>query len=628
MSGARFAGDGRPLILVVEDAPANLSILLELLSSHGFAVSVAEDGESALEQLDHMRPDLILLDVLMPKLDGFATCERLKTNPATREIPVIFMSGLTETVDKVKGFVLGAVDYITKPIQHDEVLARVSTHLELQRLRHCLIESEARLSGIVESMMDAVVALDRAGYITFFNRAAERVFRCEARAAIGAPCNRFLAQPLCRLLGDYLRAEPGAAPMWVPEGHNALRADGTPFPIEASLSYAEGQGRAIYTLILRDIAERRKAQAEVGQLRGLNRYLEDELREASEYELVVGATGLDKVMQQVRQVAATDATVLVSGETGTGKELIAQVVHKLSPRHGKPLVKLNCAALPANLIESELFGHEKGAFTGALARKAGRFELADGSTLFLDEVGELALDLQAKLLRVLQEGEFERLGGVRTQKVDVRIVAATNRSLADEAAAGRFRADLYYRLNVFPVMLPPLRDRPEDVAPLAAHFVRRYAAKYGKHVDALTAGQLATLERYRWPGNVRELQHVIERAVILSHGSQLALGDWFGDAAPAAAAVAPVSFAAATAAAAPVSFATVAATPSTLAPAGSAAATCTEPTLEENERAHILRVLEQTGWRVSGKAGAAERLGVKPTTLESRMKRLAIVRKS
>jgi PAS domain S-box-containing protein len=621
MNAARAYGDGRPLILVVEDAPANLSILLELLSSHGFEVSVAEDGESALEQLHHMRPDLILLDVLMPKLDGFETCARLKANPATREIPVIFMSGLSETVDKVKGFALGAVDYITKPIQHDEVLARVSTHLELQRLRHCLLESEARLSGIVESMMDAVVALDRTGCITFFNRAAERVFRCAAHAALGAPCGRFLSEPLCRLLGDYLREEPGAAPMCVPEGQNAVRADGTVFPIEASLSYAEAQGEAIYTLILRDIAERRKAQAEVGQLRGLNRYLEDELREASECERIVGATGLDLVMQQVQQVAATDATVLVSGETGTGKELIAQEVHKLSRRHGKPLVKLNCAALPANLIESELFGHEKGAFTGALSRKAGRFELADGSTLFLDEVGELALDLQAKLLRVLQEGEFERLGGVRTQKVDVRIVAATNRSLADEAAAGRFRADLYYRLNVFPIALPPLRDRPEDVAPLAAHFARRYAAKYGKRIDALTPAQLATLERYRWPGNVRELQHVIERAVILSQGSRLALGDWFGEAAAPAA-----SHAAAVGLAAGVSAAVSAVT---AAPSGFAAAdTCVAPTLEENERAYILSVLEQTNWRVSGKAGAAERLGMKPTTLESRMKRLAIVRKS
>jgi len=294
------------------------------------------------------------------------------------------------------------------------------------------------------------------------------------------------------------------------------------------------------------------------------------------------------VMQQVRQVASTDASVLVTGETGTGKELIAQAIHRMSVRSGKPLVKLNCAALPANLIESELFGHEKGAFTGALTRKAGRFELADHGTLFLDEVGELALDLQAKLLRVLQDGEFERLGSTRTQKADVRIIAATNRNLAAEAAAGRFRADLYYRLNVFPIELPPLRERPEDVGPLVGHFVHHYSTKYGKHIEAVPDAQLSVLRAYRWPGNVRELQHVIERAVILSRGSQLALGDWFRDATPAA---------------------------------------CQTVTLEEAERAHILKILEQTDWRVSGKAGAAERLGLRPTTLESRMKRLAINRK-
>jgi formate hydrogenlyase transcriptional activator len=290
----------------------------------------------------------------------------------------------------------------------------------------------------------------------------------------------------------------------------------------------------------------------------------------------------------VQQVACTDASVLIFGETGTGKELIARAIHGSSPRKDKPLVKLNCAALPANLIESELFGYEKGAFTGALARKPGRFELADGGTLFLDEIGELAFDLQAKLLRVLQEGEFERLGATKTLRVDVRIVAATNRVLAQEVAAGRLRADLYYRLNVFPITVPPLRERKEDIAALAVHFTHHYAAKNRKRVDSLTDAQLATLRNYRWPGNVRELEHVIERAVILAENSHLVLGDWFRHTNPGAA----------------------------------------EPiTLDDAQRAHILRILEETGWRVSGKAGAAELMGIKPTTLESRMKKLAIVRR-
>jgi len=582
------ADTDRPQILVVEDVPANLSLLLDLLSGAGFAVAVAEDGESALEQVNYVCPKLILLDVMMPGLDGFATCKQLKANPATRDIPVIFMTGLADTNDKLKGFELGAVDYITKPFQHEEVLARVSTHLELQQLKLRLQASEDRLSRIIESATDAIVALDHEGHVTLFNRAAERMFRCPSGAAVGRACRQFLSPPLCELLGDFMQSSERRAPIWLPDGLSAVRADGEPFLIEASLSCAEADDQPIYILFMRDIEERRKAEAEVGQLRGLNRYLQEELLEAEAGANLVGTAGLQHVMQQVCQVAGTDASVLVTGETGTGKELIAQAIHRMSVRSSKPLVKLNCAALPANLIESELFGHEKGAFTGALTRKAGRFELADHGTLFLDEVGELALDLQAKLLRVLQDGEFERLGSTRTQKADVRIIAATNRNLAAEAAAGRFRADLYYRLNVFPIELPPLRERPEDVGPLVGHFVHHYSTKYGKHIEAVPDAQLSVLRAYRWPGNVRELQHVIERAVILTRGSQLALGDWFGDATPAA---------------------------------------CQTVTLEEAERAHILKILEQTDWRVSGKAGAAELLGLRPTTLESRMKRLAINRK-
>jgi formate hydrogenlyase transcriptional activator len=584
-----------PLVLVVDDTPTNLGVLLDILTANGFDVSIAEDGESALEQASYVRPDLILLDVVMPAMDGFAACRELKQRSETRDIPVIFMSALSDTEGKVRGFELGAVDYITKPFQTAEVLARVNTHLALQRLKHNLQQSEERLSSIVESALDAIVVFDREGRVLLFNRAAERVFRCTASAALGGQVDDLLAQPLRKILADYQRADRAdpalPAPTFIAEGQCALRADGESFAIEASLSCAEASGQVIYTLILRDIDERMKAQAEMRHLQGLNRCLEDELRSAKAGTEWVGASaGLRTVLQQVQQVAGTDATVLVCGETGTGKELIAEAIHAASPRKGKPLVKLNCAALPANLIESELYGHERGAFTGALARRAGRFELADGGTLFLDEIGELPLDLQAKLLRVLQQGEFERVGGSVTLKVDVRIVAATNRDFAQEVAAGRFRADLYYRLNVFPITLPPLRERRADIALLANHFLRGYAAKYGKRIEALSGSQAAVLSGYRWPGNVRELQHVIERAVILTQGTRLALGDWFSEAAPPPSA---------------------------------------EPvTLEDADRAHILKVLGEAAWRVSGKGGAAERLGVKPTTLESRMKKLGITRKA
>ena len=323
-----------------------------------------------------------------------------------------------------------------------------------------------------------------------------------------------------------------------------------------------------------------------------NVYLQEEVRTEAAFGDVVGQSPevLD-VLASVRKVAKTDSTVLVMGETGTGKELIVRAIHDLSRRKDKLLVKVNCAALPAGVIESELFGHEKGAFTGALTRKAGRFELANRGTLFLDEVGDLPLELQAKLLRVLQEGEFERVGGTQTLKVDVRLIAATNRDLERAVSEGRFRADLYYRLNVFPIVLPPLRKRLQDVPRLARHFAMLYASKMGKNVGPLNADVLDRMTAYAWPGNVRELQNVIERAVILSPSGRFELGDF---------------------AAAP----------------GGGSPKQQARSLEDVERQHILAVLEETGWRVSGARGAARILGLKRTTLEARMKKLEILRRS
>jgi transcriptional regulator with GAF, ATPase, and Fis domain len=283
----------------------------------------------------------------------------------------------------------------------------------------------------------------------------------------------------------------------------------------------------------------------------------------------------------------------VTGETGTGKELIVRAIHDLSRRKDKLLVKVNCAALPAGVIESELFGHEKGAFTGALTRKVGRFELAHRATLFLDEVGDLPLELQPKLLRVLQDGEFERVGGTQTLKVDVRLIAATNRDLERAVAEDRFRADLYYRLNVFPIVIPPLRKRLQDVPRLARHFAMLYASKMGKKVGPLAADVLDRLAAYSWPGNVRELQNVIERAVIVSSNGRFELGN----------------------------FATMSVAP----PGGSPKRE--SRSLEDVERQHIVSVLEQTGWRISGERGAAKILGLKRTTLEARIKKLEISRR-
>jgi formate hydrogenlyase transcriptional activator len=371
--------------------------------------------------------------------------------------------------------------------------------------------------------------------------------------------------------------------------HAGSRVCGAYGADEASLllAIAEQVGLAIENLLAYEEIAALKAHLEEE-----NVYLQEEVRTEAAFGDVIGQSPqILAVLAGVRKVAKTDSTVLVTGETGTGKELIVRAIHDLSRRKDKLLVKVNCAALPAGVIESELFGHERGAFTGALTRKVGRFELANRGTLFLDEVGDLPLELQAKLLRVLQEGEFERVGGTQTLKVDVRLIAATNRDLERAVAEGRFRADLYYRLNVFPIVIPPLRKRLQDVPRLARHFAMLYASKMGKNVGPLNADVLERLAAYAWPGNVRELQNVIERAVILSPNGRFELGD----------------FAAAPAAGSPKSEAR---------------------SLEDVERQHIVAVLEETGWRVSGDRGAATILGLKRTTLEARMKKLGISRRS
>src|ERR1700758_1439680 len=308
------------------------------------------------------------------------------------------------------------------------------------------------------------------------------------------------------------------------------------------------------------------------------------------FERIIGSSAaLESVLEQVERVAPTDSTVLIQGETGTGKELIAHAIHNLSSRCGRPFVRLNCAAIPLDLLESELFGHEKGAFTGAIAQKIGRFELADKGTLFLDEVGDIPPALQPKLLRVLQEQEFERLGSTRTHQVDVRLVAATNRNLMEMANRGDFRSDLYYRLNVFPIMLPPLRDRSQDIPALVTHFVEIYGRRMSREIEHIPPTTMCALTSYHWPGNIRELQNLIERAVILSNDGVLP------NPLPAG---------------------------GTLAPPTPTSAT----TLKDSERILILHPLESVGWVIGGAKGAASKLGLKRTTLIHKMQKLGIFR--
>ena len=324
------------------------------------------------------------------------------------------------------------------------------------------------------------------------------------------------------------------------------------------------------------------------RLEAENLYLRDQIDIEYKHEEIIGQSpAIRKVLQQVEQVAHTDSTVLILGETGTGKELMARAIHNLSGRRTRAMIKLNCAALPATLIEAELFGREKGAYTGAMSTQIGRFEAANGSTIFLDEIGELPLELQSKLLRVLQESQFERLGSPKPITVDVRVIAATNRNLAQEVKEGRFREDLYYRLNVFPISVPPLRERREDISALVRAMVQEFGKLLGKTIERIPKKNMDALESYHWPGNIRELRNLVERGMILSNGTTLVVD-----------------------------------LPESVAPA-----TSPPMSFEDMEQLHILRIMELTGWRVRGKNGAAEILKVKPTTLDAKMKKLGIVRK-
>jgi len=376
--------------------------------------------------------------------------------------------------------------------------------------------------------------------------------------------------------------------------------EGRAVPVEIMRNYIEFEGKEYSCSFVRDITERKQAEnalkkalAEVeslkNQLHEENLYLRHEIKLTHNFEEIIGqSNSIKKVLEKVEQVAETDSTVLIMGETGTGKELIARATHFISRRRDRPLVKVNCAALPVNLIESELFGHEKGSFTGAFERKIGRFELADKGTIFLDEIGDLPIETQVKLLRVLQDGEFERLGNPNTIQVNVRVIAATNRDLERSILDGNFREDLYYRLNVFPIKIPTLKERKDDIPILVNHFIKKYSAKIGKKVDIVPVKVIRTLQSYNWPGNIRELENVIERAIIVNQGNKLQLGEW--------------------------------------APKEHVKREKSNRTLEDIQRQHILDVLKLTHWQVSGDKGAAKVLAINPNTLVSKMKKLNIHR--
>ena len=479
-------------ILIVDDQDANVLLLERMLRGVGYAcIASTMDPYQVCELHRNNRYDLILLDLLMPGMDGFQVMEDLKKIEPDGYLPVLVITA--QPAHKLRALEAGAKDFISKPFDLVEVQTRIHNLLEV-RLLYKKIEN--------------------------YNNVLEQ--RVEARTV----------------------------------------------ELQTALSEIK---------IMKD------------QLEAENIYFRSENKMKHQFEHILGQSdGLKYVLYRAEQVAPADTTILILGETGTGKELIAAAIHGMSPRKERPLITVNCAALPGNLIESELFGREKGAFTGADTRQVGRFEIAHGSTLCLDEIGELPLELQAKLLRVIQHHEFERLGSSHTIKVDVRIVATTNRDLEEEVRKGRFRQDLYYRLNVFPITVPPLRQRKEDIPLMVQAFIERYSRKLGKQITSIQKETMKALQDYPWPGNVRELESIIERAVILCPGPVLQLADKL-----------------------------------TISPHQLSSAV---KTLEETERNQILKILSETRWRIEGKKGAAAILGLHPSTLRARMHKLGIVR--
>ncbi|MGI9243858.1 MAG: sigma-54 interaction domain-containing protein [Verrucomicrobiales bacterium] len=481
--------------------------------------------------------------------------------------------------------------------------ARAAAELQRLRAERGLREREEKLTRLVGGAMDAIVELDSRLEVSLINPAAECLLGCDRETVVGTSFTEFLSDESCEkldlLIEELNTAGSDAKALWIPGGLEAIHADSEKLSLEATLSRSDLGSQPFYTLILRNVNDRLEAEQKIEALTDENLRLEQELSTLREHDEVVGRSKpIMKALDAVARVAGTDASVLLLGETGTGKEVFARAIHQASARCDQPLVKLNCAAIPANLIESEFFGHEKGAFTGATSRREGRFALAHGGTIFLDEIGELPIDLQSKLLRVLQEGEFEPVGCANTVAVDVRIVAATNRDLQTEIDGGNFREDLFFRLNVFPINIPPLHERGRDIILLAEFFLVRLCGKMGRPVPDLNPPLQAELMQYHWPGNVRELQNVLERALIMSPPGrlELSLGGTRSTANPAPA------------------------------PATGSGEILSMSQLQEIERANFIRALDSCAWKISGNDGAANLLGLKPSTLSSRLKALGIER--
>ena len=488
-------------ILIVDDTPENLTILLKMLTEQGYRVRPALSGEIALKSVQTDPPDLILLDIMMPEMDGYEVCSVLKSDELTSQIPIIFISALTEVKDVVKAFQAGGVDYITKPFQMEEVLARVNTHIELQNAIREKEESHFMLQTILDSIENTIVTVDDQLQIINANRALddictdmsedERTFQDRLTSGSG-PCAEVLLQ--------------------------TLKSNKPVKEYRVKYDYGGGIDRTLVLNTAPLIRQQNKPGGAVLVIRDITRLaeLEKSLLERHSYNNIIGKSEkMQKIYALLESTADLDVNMLICGDSGTGKELIAEAIHYASRRAAGPLVKVNCAALSESLLESELFGHVRGAFTGAVKDRVGRCQAAEGGTLFLDEIGDISPQFQAKLLRFLEQKEFERIGDSETLKADVRVVAATNQDLSAKVSEKKFREDLFYRLKGVLIQLPPLSERVEDIPLLTSHFLRISRKSLNKNIESLAKDVTKFFLEYPWPGNVRELKSTIHYACAL-----------------------------------------------------------------------------------------------------------------
>lgn len=600
-------------VLYADGNPFDIDSTRRHLAVHAdhILLDTVSNAAEALSRLRHnpVRYDVVLMDY---ELNALHLLREMGLDG--RQTPIVLVCNETDEALARQSLKLGAANCLVKRpgylYQLPWALEQAHARADLQRREAALHESEERNRAILNAIPDLMFLLDREGRYLDYHARNEEQLAAPPSELIGKSFSEVLppevAARLSPLLAQVARSDEPVMfeySLPLPQGTQAF---------EASMVRCNGSK---ILAIVRNITARkegeeslRKALAEVqrlkDQLHEQNIYLQEEVRVASNFGEIIGRSeNLRKVLRQAEQVAPLDTTVTILGETGTGKELLAHAIHRLSPRRNQTLVKVNCAALPGPLIESELFGHEKGAFTSADARRTGRFEIANNGTIFLDEVGELPLDLQAKLLRVIEEGEFERLGGSHTLKVNVRVIAATNRNLEEAVRKGAFRSDLYYRLNIFPITLPPLRERREDIPMLVTHLIKQLSQKLGKTIDAVPHETMTKLRNYPWPGNIRELRNVIERAVIITQGSQLHVADDLNMQAIELDLDEPL-----------------------IQPDTFIDSFQPRETLEQTEYNLIVRTLKTVHWKLEGPGGAAELLNINPSTLRSKMRKLGIQR--